>query len=185
MSTREGRIDIKANIKPYLKDAEKVIAEADRLEKHWKNKKREIRDGSEGIRETRKEADRLESYWDRMRPKIIREIRVTVAAIRRVSRAVAVWLEEVGIVLTPVQRALVDSSLAVASWILSVEAAISAGTMGIGMAVASASAAVGIMISLQAAVRAEEAIGAQRDAILRQGRAWRATIDILEVVGGL
>lgn len=125
MSKTEGTINLKANIQPALQDIKKV----------------------------EKYATRVSRWWHTHRRKIMRGVRRTVTAVRRVSAVVVDWLESVGMSLTPMQKAMLDSAFAVIAWLLSVETAISAGTLGIGAAAAIAAGGVAVAIMVAANIK--------------------------------
>lgn len=134
------------------------------------------------ITELQRHASRVADYWATQRRKIIRGIRVTVRAVRAVAAGVEAFFESVGMSLTPIQRGLINAGAAVVAWILAIEAAIAAGTVGIGSAVASLAGGIGIGITLAAAVRTELAIGESQADISRAATMISTPFDILEMV---
>ena len=102
--------------------------------------------------------------------------------MRRAVHIVSRVLRQFGISLSPLQTALVEASFAVVAWIIELEAAISAGTLGLGTAAALVAGAIAIGISVAAGFEAERQIGDARRQILESADIASDVFGLLEII---
>lgn len=133
--------------------------------------------------ELKAETGRVSDNWAKARREILHSIRTTMMVMRRAVHIVTDILRQFGITLGPLATALIEAGFAVVSWLLAIEASISAGTFGAAAAAAAIMGGIAIAGTVAAGVLAENALKDQQAAILRNADILEAVGDIFELIG--
>lgn len=133
--------------------------------------------------ELKTETERVTDNWKKVRREVVSEIRKTMAVMRRVVHIVTDVLRQFGITLDPLSVAILEAGFAIVEWILSIEAAISAGTFGTAAAAAAVMGGIAIAGTVVAGFLAQNKMQEQKAAILRNADIIESVADIFEIVG--
>jgi hypothetical protein len=128
------------------------------------------------------ETDRVQTHWQKVRREVISDIRKTMAVMRRAVHIVVQIFRQFGIELGPFATAVIEAGFAICTWILSIEAAISAGTFGAGAAAAAVLGGIAIAMTLVAGWQAETALAKDKQDLLRNADIMESIGDIAEML---